>query len=178
MLVVVPRIRKHLTEYESCPWWDAYICCFHFPSSSLENHSKSYRLENLFETYFLAPKIVQNTMEKPNIYSTLFNVNCSMSVEALELRQYIGLLIRMHCISLFECEIVLRKENDLSSDHKTFRNKQQCIIFNSNKLQVMKCPIHSNFHPQNRAFIDALGARFTSFPLEQRLSVDEKVCGT
>ncbi|CAK1591763.1 unnamed protein product [Parnassius mnemosyne] len=135
-----------------------------------------------FSQYF-SEDLLKKIVEETNKYSTQTNIDRPVQISLTELRKYLGILIFMSVYrypsvrSYWSSKFGFRPIIEAMPVNK-FEKVRSILHFNDNNLhKPVGSPDHDKLH-KLRPIIDHLTMKFSSVPMEQRLSVDEQMCAT
>ncbi|XP_053964729.1 piggyBac transposable element-derived protein 3-like isoform X1 [Anastrepha ludens] len=133
--------------------------------------------------YFLDDDFIQKIVDQTNLYIKQKDTNSKITYTALDIKKFFGILLFMS---------VQRFPNTRSYWSPAFGYGPVLSTMPVNKFERMKLSLHFQNnddhkpvgHPNHdrlfkiRPVIEHLRAKFSTVPMEQRLSVDEQMCAT
>ena len=133
--------------------------------------------------YFLDDDFIQKIVDQTNLYIMQKDTNSKITYTALDIKKFFGILLFMS---------VQRFPNTRSYWSPAFGYGPVLSTMPVNKFERMKLSLHFQNnddhkpvgHPNHDRFfeirpvIEHLRAKFSTVPMEQRLSVDEQICAT
>ncbi|CAG4954515.1 unnamed protein product [Colias eurytheme] len=152
--------------------------CNDFPASIMT-------LETPFQffSYYFTPDFISNITEESNRYSVQKQPDRPDCVTDVEIRKYMGILIFMSVYhypnvrSYWHTKFGFRPISEAMPVNR-FEKIRRIIHFNNNDMhKPINDPNHDKLH-KLRPVIDHLNEKFSSIPLDQRLSIDEQMCAT
>lgn len=136
-----------------------------------------------FFSHYFSIELLEKNVEETNAYSVQSNPDRPDHISVLEPRKYLGILIFMSVYhypsvrSYWSTKFGFRPIIEAMPVNK-FEELRRILHFNDNTLhKPVDHPNHDKLH-KLRPVIDYLALKFSSVPMEQRLSVDEQICAT
>ncbi|KAJ2937731.1 hypothetical protein O0L34_g19124 [Tuta absoluta] len=136
-----------------------------------------------FFSYYFTPDLMEKIIEETNTYSVQSNLDRPDCITLIKLRKYFGILIFMsvyHYPSIrayWSKKFVFRPIIEAMAVNR-FEKIRNILHFNDNNLHK---PVDHSQHDRLykiRPVVEHLAGKFSSVPMEQRLSVDEQMCAT
>lgn len=136
-----------------------------------------------FFSHYFTVELLEKIVEETNTYSVQSSPDRPDLISLAELRKYLGILIFMSVYhfpsvrSYWSTKFGFRPIIEAMPVNK-FEKIRRILHFNDNTLhKPVSHPNHDKLH-KLRPVIDYLATKFSSVPMEQRLSVDEQMCAT
>lgn len=136
-----------------------------------------------FFSYYFSADLLTKIITETNLYSVQKQPDRPEIINEVELRKYLGILIFM---SVYHYPSVRSYWNTKHGFHgikdamavNKFEKMRRILHFNDNdQHKPVGHTEHDRLH-KLRPVIDHLNAKFSSMPLDQRLSIDEQMCAT
>ncbi|XP_061728471.1 LOW QUALITY PROTEIN: piggyBac transposable element-derived protein 4-like [Cydia pomonella] len=136
-----------------------------------------------FFSYFFTPDMMDKIVNETNLYSVQKKNQNARLLLMTDVRKYFGILIFMSVFHYPSVRSYWDTKYGFEPIKQTmpvnrFEKIREIIHFNNNQQhKPMTHPEHDRLH-KLRPVIDHLNEKFSSVPMEQRLSIDEQMCAT